>query len=191
MLPFAMYCLIFFDISAIDHGFCMVFGDAWIVSPSKYNYSNSLLCHSSNRHSNASWLSFHLEFLEGFYNNKLGISITPLNEILFNGEPWIHEPEGKRKRFLWQKTTLLFIMSMVFDKMVFPVCDQEYLIAREAVVSLLLLVDGILCSLLSDGLFLSLHLPLRRFSLVLYVLLQYWHIKCSLDRKFWLLLLTG
>ena len=70
--------------------------------------------------------------------------------------------------------TLSYIMSMVFDEMVLPVCDQVYSIVREATVSLSFLVDGILCSLLSDGLSLSLHLALCRFSpvSVLYVLLQ-------------------
>ena len=65
-------------------------------------------------------------------------------------------------------------MSMVFDEMVLPVCDQGYSIVQEAAVSLSLLVDGILCSLLSDGLSLSLYLVLCRFSpvSVLYVLLQ-------------------
>ena len=48
-------------------------------------------------------------------------------------------------------------MSIVFDEMVLPVCDQGYSIVREAVVSLSLLVDGILCLLLLDGLSLSLH----------------------------------
>ena len=63
---------------------------------------------------------------------------------------------------------------MVFDEMVLLVYDQGYSIVREAVVSLSLLVDRILCSLLSDVLSLSLHLPLCRFSpvSVLYVLLQ-------------------
>ena len=51
-------------------------------------------------------------------------------------------------------------MSMVSDEMVLPVCNQGYSIVREAAVSLSLLVDGILCSLLSDGLSLSLHLAL-------------------------------
>ena len=40
-------------------------------------------------------------------------------------------------------------MSMVFDKMILPVSDQGYSIVREAVVSVSLPVDGILCS---DGL---------------------------------------
>ena len=82
---------------------------------------------------------------------------------------------------------------MVFDEMVLPVCDQVYSIVREATVSLSFLVDGILCSLLSDGLSLSLHLALCRLSpvSVLYVLLQCWHAKYSFDRKFWLTLLTG
>ena len=44
---------------------------------------------------------------------------------------------------------------MVFDEMVLPICDQGYLIVREAVVSSSLLVDGILCSFVSDDLFLS------------------------------------
>ena len=63
---------------------------------------------------------------------------------------------------------------MVFDEMVLAVCNQRYSIVREAVVSLSLLVDGTLCSLLSDGLSLSLYLALCRFSpvSVLYVLLQ-------------------
>ena len=141
-----MYCLNFFDISAIDDGFCMVFRDAWIVSPSMYNSSNSPLCYSSKRRPSASWRSFNLEFLEGFCNTKFGISITALNEIPFNGEPWIHsfnslvvssiylfpqEPEGKRKRFLLQKTTLSYIMSMVLDEMVLPVCGQGYSIVRK------------------------------------------------------------
>ena len=51
-------------------------------------------------------------------------------------------------------------MSMVFDEIVLPVGDQRYSIVWEAAVSLSLLVDGILCSLLSDGLSLSLHLAL-------------------------------
>ena len=165
------------------------------------------MCHSSKRRFSAGWWSFDLEFLESFCNNKFGISITALNEIPFTGEPWIHlfnslvdssiylfpqEPEGKRKRFLRQKTTLSYIMSMVFDEMVLPVCDQGYSIVQEAAVSLSLLVDGILCSLLSDGLSLSLYLVLCRFSpvSVLYVLLQCWHVKCSFDKKFWLTILS-
>ena len=65
-------------------------------------------------------------------------------------------------------------MSMVFDEMVLPVFDQGYSIVREAAVSLSLLVDGILCLLLSDGLSLSLRLALCQFSpvSVLYALLQ-------------------
>ena len=65
-------------------------------------------------------------------------------------------------------------MSMVFDEMVLLVCNLGYLIFREAVVSLSVVVDDILCSLLSNCLSLSLHLALRRFNLVsvLYVLLQ-------------------
>ena len=76
------------------------------------------------------------------------------------------EPESKRNRFLRQEISLSYIMSMMFDERVLPVCNQGYSIAREAVVSLSLLVDGILCSLLSDGLSLSLHLSLRRFNSV-------------------------
>ena len=84
------------------------------------------------------------------------------------------EMERKRKRFLRQKTTLSYIMLMVFDEMELPVCDQGYLIFREAAVSLSLQVDGVLCLLLSEVLSLSLHLALCRFSpvSVLYVLLQ-------------------
>ena len=84
-------------------------------------------------------------------------------------------------------------MSMMFEKMALHVCNRGYLIVWEAVVSLSLLVDGILSSLLSDDLSLSLHLALCRFSpvSVLYVLLQCWHFKCSVDREFWLTLLTG
>ena len=65
-------------------------------------------------------------------------------------------------------------MSMVFDKMVLPICNQMYSIVREAAVSLSLPVDDILCYLLSDGLSLSLHLALFRFSplSVLYAFLQ-------------------
>ena len=55
ILPFAMYCLNLFDISAIDDGFCVVFRDGWIVSPSKCNSSNSPFYQSSKRYSNASW----------------------------------------------------------------------------------------------------------------------------------------
>ena len=55
-------------------------------------------------------------------------------------------------------------MLMVFDKMVLSVFNQGYLIVREAAVLLSWLVDGILCSLLSDGLSLSLHLVLCWFS---------------------------
>ena len=51
-------------------------------------------------------------------------------------------------------------MAMVFDEMVLPVCGQGYLIPRETVISLSLLVDGIFCSLLSVGLYLSLHFAL-------------------------------
>ena len=203
-----MYSLNFFDISAIDNDFRMVFREVWIVSPSKHNSSNSPLCHSYKRRSNASWSSFDLEFLEGFCNKKFDIITTALNEILFNGESWIHsfnslavssiyffphEPEGKTKRFLRQRITLSYFIWMMFDEMVLPVCNQRYSIVREAALSLSLLVDGILCSLLSDGLSFSLHLALCRFSpvSVLYVLLQCWHIKCSFARKFWLTLLTG
>ena len=100
MLPFALYCLNFFDISTIDHGFYMVFRDAWIkdVSPSEYNSSNSLLYYSSKRRSNANWWSFDLEYLESFCNNKSGISISALKEISFNGESWIHIPFHKNLR---------------------------------------------------------------------------------------------
>ena len=45
-----------------------------------------------------------------------------------------------------------------------PIYDQGYLIIWEAVVSLPLLVHDIFCSLLSDGLSLSLHLAVCRFS---------------------------
>ena len=55
-------------------------------------------------------------------------------------------------------------MSIVFGEMVFPVCNQEYSIVREAAVSLSLLVAGILFSLLSDGLSFSLLLALCQFS---------------------------
>ena len=55
-------------------------------------------------------------------------------------------------------------MSMMFDKLVLPVCDQGYSIVRETPLSLSLLVDGMLCSLLSDGLSLSLHLAVCLFS---------------------------
>ena len=63
---------------------------------------------------------------------------------------------------------------MVFDEMVLPVCNQGYSIAQEAAASLPLLVHGILCSRLSDGLPLFLNLALCRISpvSVLYVLLQ-------------------
>ena len=57
-------------------------------------------------------------------------------------------------------------MSMVFDKMVCPFATKGIPIVREAAVSLSLLVDVILCSLLSDGLSPSLHLALCRFSSV-------------------------
>ena len=72
-----------------------------------------------------------------------------------------------------------------------PICDQGYLIVWEAVVSLSLLVHDIFCSLLSDGVSLSLYLAVCRFSpvSVLHVLLQCRHFKCSLD--FSLALLTG
>ena len=145
----------------------MVFRDAWIVLPWKYNCFNSPLCHSSMWRSSASWWSFHLEFVKGFCNSECGLSITALNEIPFNGESWIHsfnrlvnssiyllpyEPEGKRKRYLLQKTTLSYIMSMVFHEMILPVYDQGYSFVREAAVSLSLLVDALLCLLLSDGL---------------------------------------
>ena len=46
---------------------------------------------------------------------------------------------------------------MTFDEIVLPVCTQEYSIVWKAIVSLSLLVDGILCLLLSNALFLSLH----------------------------------
>ena len=64
---------------------------------------------------------------------------------------------------------------MVFAEMILPVCNQGFLIVSEAVVLLPLLVDGILCLLLLDGLSISLHFALRRFSRVsvFYVLLQY------------------
>ena len=106
MLLFAMYCLNFFNIYAIDDGFFLVFRDAWIVSFSKYNSSNSPLCHTWR--SSASWWFFDLECLERF-----GISITALNKIPFIKESWIHsfnllvvssiylfpqEPEGKREK---------------------------------------------------------------------------------------------
>ena len=70
--------------------------------------------------------------------------------------------------------------------MILPVCEQRY-----SLVSLLLLVDSILCSLLSDG-FLFLYIQLCRFRpvSVIYVLLQCWHFKCSFDRKFLQALLT-
>ena len=77
--------------------------------------------------------------------------------------------------------------------MALPICNQGYLIVWEAVVSLPLLVHDILCSFLSDGLSLSLHLAVCGFSpvSVLYVSLQCRHFKCSLDMKFRLTLLTG
>lgn len=64
---------------------------------------------------------------------------------------------------------------MVFPEMILPVCNQGFLIVSEAVVLLPLLVDDILCLLLLDGLSISLHFALRRFSRVsvFYVLLQY------------------
>ena len=66
------------------------------------------------------------------------------------------------KRFLRQKKSLSYIMSMLLDKMLFPVCNQGYSIVRAIAVSLSLLVDGILCSLLSDG-FSYYFLPLALF----------------------------
>ena len=39
---------------------------------------------------------------------------------------------------------------MVFGDMISPVCDQGYSVVPEVVASLSLLVNGILCSLLSD-----------------------------------------
>ena len=209
MLHFAMCCLNFFDDFVTDQDFCMVFRDVWIVLPSfsKYNSWNSPLCPSSKRRSNESWLSFNLEFLESFYNNKFSISKVALNENPFNRESWIHsfnslvvsliylfshETEGKRKRFLSQKTTFSYTISMVFDEMVLPICNQGYSIVQEAVVSLSLMVYDILCPLLSEVLSLSLHLVLCRFSpvSVLYFLQQCWHSKFSFDWKFWLTLLT-
>ena len=157
MLLFTMCCLNFFDVFVTDQDFCMVFRDVWIVFPSfsKYNSWNSPLCPSSKRRSNESWLSFNLEFLESFYNNKFSISKVALNENPFNGESWIHsfnslvvsliylfshETEGKRKRFLSQKTTFSYTISMVFDEMVLPICNQGYSIVQEALVSLSLKV---------------------------------------------------
>ena len=101
-------------------------------------------------------------------------------------------PENKKKRFSRQKITLSYIVSIVFEQMALPICSQRYLIVWEAVVSLPLLVHDIFCSFLSDGLSLSLHLAVCRFSpvSVLYVLLQCRHFKCSLDMKFRLTLLT-
>ena len=68
---------------------------------------------------------------------------------------------------------------MEFDKMVLPLSDTGYSVVREAAVSLSLLLDGILRSLLLDGLSLPSHLAFCRFSpvSVLYVLLQFWHFK--------------
>ena len=102
-------------------------------------------------------------------------------------------PENKRKRFSRHKITLSYIVSIVFQQMALPICNQGYLIVWEAVVSLPLLVHDILCSFLSDGLSLSLHLAVCGFSpvSVLYVSLQCRHFKCSLDMKFRLTLLTG
>ena len=82
MLPFIMYFLNFFNISAIDDVFCMVFSDTWIVSPPKYNSSNFPLCHSSKRRSSASWWSLNLEFLDDFSNKKFDISITDLDSLI-------------------------------------------------------------------------------------------------------------
>ena len=53
---------------------------------------------------------------------------------------------------------------MVLAEMVLSIWDQGHSIVWGAVVSLSLLVHDLLCSLLSDGLSLSLHLAVRRFS---------------------------
>ena len=56
--------------------------------------------------------------------------------------------------------------------MILPVREQRCSLVREAVVSLLLLEDGILCSLLSDGFSLSLHSALSiqsSFSVICFV----------------------
>ena len=198
MLPFAMYYLKFFDISAIDGGICMVFTDAWIVSPSKYNSLSSPLYHSSKRRSNASWWYFDLKFLECVCNNKFGISVTALIDIPFNSELWIHsfnslvvssiylfprEPECKRKRFLRQKTILSYTMSIVFDEIVLPVCNQGYWVVREAVASLSFTCRWYIVFVIIRCFVSS--ITLCRFSpvSVLFVLLQCWHVKCSFDRK--------
>ena len=82
-----------------------------------------------------------LKFLEGFYNNKFGISITTLSwfhlfNILVVSLIYLfpHEPEGRKKKILPQKTNLSYIVSMALDEMVLPVCDQGYSNVWEAVV---------------------------------------------------------
>lgn len=112
-----------------------------MVSTSNYHSSNSPLRHISYQNSSVSWWSFDLKFLESFYNNKFGISITTLSwfhlfNILVVSSIYLfpHEPEGRRKRFLPQKTNLSYIVSMVLDEIVLLVCDQGYLNVWEAVV---------------------------------------------------------
>ena len=78
MLPFDVYCLNFFDVSAIDDGFCMALRDAWIISSSKYNSLNSPMCYSSKRRSNASWWSFHLFICSLFIVDKIHLKYTVL-----------------------------------------------------------------------------------------------------------------
>ena len=63
--------------------------------------------------------------------------------------------------------------------MVLPVCDQVYSIVRKAVISLSLLINCVLFSLLTVGLSLALYFALCWFSpvSVLFALLQYLHFK--------------
>ena len=207
MLPFAMYSLNVLDISAIDDGFCMVFRDAWKVSPLKYNSSNSALCHNSKRRSSASWWSFELEFLGGSCDNKFCISITALSKVPFNEESWIHsfnslivssiylfpqEPGGKRKRFLHQKKYRILYRWSLYRDGIASLRPRVFDCSGSCCI-VVITSGGILCLLLSNGLSLSFRLVLCRFSSVsvLHALLQCWHVKCSFERKYWLTLLTG
>ena len=101
-----------------------------------------------------------------------------LNDISFKGESLTHSfkslvvsliyllphaPDGKRKRFLRQKTILLYMKSMLLELIILRFCDQVYSLALSTVsfsIGGWLITDE---SCLSRSFSVSLHLFVWRF----------------------------
>ena len=101
-----------------------------------------------------------------------------LNDISFKGESLTHSfksfvvsliyllphaPDGKRKRFLRQKTILLYMKSMLLELIILRFCDQVYSLSLSTVsfsIGGWLITDE---SCLSRSFSLSLHLFVWRF----------------------------